>query len=208
MYTCASCTIHACRDAEHKNMPKNCPIRQENLVEEVKAEYAKPEINRFFVTSSEIEHDGYCQWPRLKETIVFCRRMGYKKLGLAFCIGLDAEARIVADLLRKEGFTVVSAVCKSGGIDKCEVGIPNEKKLRPNQYEAMCNPILQAKLLNEQKTEFNVVLGLCVGHDSLFYHYSDAMATTLVVKDRVLAHNPVGAIYCSDSYFRNRIQGE
>ena len=71
--------------------------------------------------------------------------------------------------------------------------------------EAMCNPILQAKLLNEQKTEFNVALGLCVGHDSLFYRYSDAMVTTLVAKDRVLAHNPVGAIYCADGYFKNRL---
>ena len=74
MYTCASCTIHACKDPEHKDMPKNCPMRQEALVEEAKAEYQKPEVQKFFVTSSEIEHDGYCQWPRLKETMVFCKR--------------------------------------------------------------------------------------------------------------------------------------
>ena len=154
MYTCASCTIHACKDPEHKDMPKNCPMRQEALVEEAKAEYQKPEVQKFFVTSSEIEHDGYCQWPRLKETMVFCKRMGYKKIGLGFCIGFAKEARIVADLFRNEGFTVVSAVCKSGGVDKTEAGIPDEKKLKPGQYEAMCNPILQAKLLNEQKNGF------------------------------------------------------
>lgn len=205
MYICASCTIHACRDAEHKDMPKNCPMRQEKLIEEVKAEYAKPDVNKFFVTSSELEHDGYCQWPRLKETVEFCKRMGYEKVGLAFCIGLKNEAKIVADLLRKNGLQVVSAVCKSGGIDKCEVGIPNEKKLNPDNYEAMCNPIMQAKLLNEQETQFNIALGLCVGHDSLFYKYSDALVTTLVAKDRVLAHNPVGAIYCADGYFKNRL---
>ncbi|MCI7795501.1 MAG: DUF1847 domain-containing protein [Lachnospiraceae bacterium] len=205
MYTCANCTVHACRDAEHKDMPKNCPMRQEEMLKEVKEEYRDPEINRFFVTSSELEHDGYCQWPRLKETIEFCHRMGYQKVGLAFCIGLYKEARVVADLMRKSGLNVVSAVCKSGGIDKCEAGIPNEKKLKPDQYEAMCNPIMQAKLLNEQKTEFNIALGLCVGHDSLFYRYSDAMVTTLVAKDRVLAHNPVGAIYCAEGYFKNRL---
>ena len=82
------------------------------------------------------------------------------------------------------------------------------KKLKPGQYEAMCNPILQAKLLNEQKTDFNIALGLCVGHDSLFYQYSEARVTTLVVKDRVLAHNPVGAIYCADGYFKNRLKIE
>ena len=69
-------------------------------------------------------------------------------------------------------------------------------------------PILQAKLLNEQKTDFNIALGLCVGHDSLFYQYSEARVTTLVVKDRVLAHNPVGAIYCADGYFKNRLKIE
>lgn len=87
MYTCANCNIHACREAEPENMPKNCPIRNKELVEEVKEEYGKPEINRFFVTSSVLEHDGYCQWPRLKETVEFCKRMGYKKVGLVilFC---------------------------------------------------------------------------------------------------------------------------
>ena len=94
MYTCASCSIHACRDAEHKNMPKNCPMRQEALVEEARAEYQKPVVNQFFVTSSVLEHDGYCQWPRLKETIEFCKRMGYEKVGLAFCIGLYKEAKV------------------------------------------------------------------------------------------------------------------
>ncbi len=77
--------------------------------------------------------------------------------------------------------------------------------MRPGTYEVMCNPVAQAMLLNEQKTELNVVIGLCVGHDSLFYQYSDALCTTLVTKDRALAHNPAGALYCADSYFKNRV---
>ena len=208
MYTCASCTIHACKDPEHKDMPKNCPMRQEALVEEAKAEYQKPEVQKFFVTSSEIEHDGYCQWPRLKETMVFCKRMGYKRSDWASASVLQRKPGSWRIFSGNEGFTVVSAVCKSGGVDKTEARIPDEKKLKPGQYEAMCNPILQAKLLNEQKTDFNIALGLCVGHDSLFYQYSEARVTTLVVKDRVLAHNPVGAIYCADGYFKNRLKVE
>ena len=115
--------------------------------------------------------------------------MGYHKLGLAFCKGLRKEARIVADLLRAQGFEVVSVICKTGGISKEEVGIPEDVKIHPGEFEAMCNPIAQAKLLNEQHTDFNIEVGLCVGHDSMFYKYSDAMVTTLVAKDRVLAHN-------------------
>ena len=66
----------------------------------------------------------------------------------------------------------------------------------------MCNPILQAKKLNEAKTDLNVVIGLCVGHDSLFYKYSDALCTALITKDRVLAHNPAAALYTSNTYYR------
>lgn len=205
MYTCASCTIHACKDREHKGMPKNCPIRQEKLLAEAMEEYREEELKRFFVTSAEIEHDGYCQWPRLKETVEFCRRMEYQKIGLAFCVGLYKEAGVVARIMREHGLNVISVVCKAGGIDKTSVGIPENKKLNEGQYEAMCNPVYQAKLLNEQGTDFNIALGLCVGHDSLFCRYSDAMVTTLIVKDRVLAHNPVGAVYCADGYFKKRL---
>lgn len=71
----------------------------------------------------------------------------------------------------------------------------------------MCNPVFQASLLNEQKTEFNIALGLCVGHDSFLYRYSDAFVTTLVVKDRVLAHNPAGALYCAEGYYKEKLNG-
>ena len=62
----------------------------------------------------------------------------------------------------------------------------------------MCNPILQARLLNQAYTELNVVIGLCVGHDSLFYKYSNAYTTTLVTKDRVTGHNPAAALYTAN----------
>ena len=63
----------------------------------------------------------------------------------------------------------------------------------------------QKELLNEQKTQFNLALGLCVGHDSMFYKYSDALMTTLVAKDVVTGHNPAAAIYCAEGYFKKRI---
>ena len=72
----------------------------------------------------------------------------------------------------------------------------------------MCNPIMQAKLLNREKTDLNIVIGLCVGHDSLFYKYSDALCTTLVTKDRVLAHNPVGALYQAGSYYSRLMKSD
>ena len=65
----------------------------------------------------------------------------------------------------------------------------------------MCNPVMQAKILNKEKTDMNIVMGLCVGHDSLFYKYSEALVTTLVAKDRVMGHNPAAALYTSESSY-------
>jgi uncharacterized metal-binding protein len=79
-------------------------------------------------------------------------------------------------------------------------------KVKKGSYEAICNPILQAKLLNEQKTDLNVIVGLCVGHDSLFIKYSDALVTTLITKDRVLGHNPAAALYTSNFYYQRLLQ--
>ncbi|MBC8535977.1 DUF1847 domain-containing protein [Feifania hominis] len=205
MYTCASCTVHACRTGERDKLPKNCPIRNGELMETAFEQYGTEENHRFYVESSKIESAGYGQWPRIREIIEFARNMGYEKLGVAFCSGLAEEGRIACDILRRHGFTVVSVICKSGSIPKERAGLQDSEKVRPGRFEPMCNPIAQAMLLNEQKTQFNIVIGLCVGHDSLFYRYADAPVTTLVTKDRVLAHNPAGALYCANSYFKSKL---
>lgn len=205
MYMCAQCAVRACSRKEKEQLPKNCPMRQEEVMSAAFCEYALPENSDFYITASELEALGYCQWPRIKETIQLCQRMGYTRVGLAFCRGLRREAKIVDELLRRAGLEVVSVICKTGGIDKSTCGIPEAHKVSPGQFEPMCNPIAQAMLLNEQRTQFNIALGLCVGHDSMFYKYSEALVTTLVAKDRVTGHNPAAALYCADGYFKTRI---
>ena len=102
-------------------------------------------------------------------------------------------------ILRANGFEPYSVICKVEGRAKSSMGIPEKcEEIGP----AMCNPILQARLLNQAKTDLNVVIGLCVGHDSLFYRYSEAYVTTLVTKDRVTGHNPAAALYTSNSYYK------
>ncbi len=207
MYTCAHCKAIACYTGESNKdkWPKNCPMREGELNREIEQKYLLEENHAFHVASSEIEVLGYCRWPRIKETVEFCKRMGYKKIGLGFCLGLMEEATVVSRIFRDFGLEVVSVVCKTGGISKESIGVPEEHKFKNGEYEAMCNPIAQAELLNQQNTELNVAFGLCVGHDSLFYKYSNAMVTTLVSKDRVLAHNPIGAVYCANVYFKARL---
>ena len=203
MYICSSCTLHTCEKPEVGTYPKNCPVLKKEFMEEVAAKYEP--YREFFHVCARVEAEGYCQWPRLRETIEVCRRMGYKKLGLAFCAGFRNEAKTVENLLRSKGFEVVSAVCKVGGLDKEDFGMPADHKVHPGGYEPICNPIGQAELLNEQKTDFNIVLGLCVGHDSLFLKHSEALAAVLVAKDRVMGHNPCAAIYTANGYCKSKL---
>ncbi len=143
--------------------------------------------------SASIESKGYMKLTRLEELIEFARQMRFERLGIAFCIGLSDEAKVLHEILSKE-FEVESVCCKVCGVEKREFGLDRLKR-EEERHETMCNPVTQAKLLNEKKTDLNIIFGLCIGHDILFSKYADAPVTTLLVKDRVLAHNPAGAIY-------------
>ena len=159
-----------------------------------------PQDTHMSRVATSVESDGYMKWCRVEEVVEFARRMGYSHLGIAFCVGMGREAETLQRILEKEGFRVSSVCCKMGGIEKSELDF---KHIKPGRYEAICNSIGQARALNEAGTQLNLIVGLCVGHDILFTKYSRAPVTTVVVKDRVLAHNPVGALY-SGYYHRNR----
>jgi len=208
MSICAWCKEKACSKEDRSNQPLSCPMGKGEWLSDTIKEYEKAENRQLAQTAAYIEKTGYCQWTRLEEIAEFAHHAGYSKLGLAFCTGLQQEARIVADYYKQHGFEVVSVMCKSGGIDKESVGIAQEDKFDPAGFEAMCNPIGQAKFFNQNNTHFNVVLGLCVGHDSLFFRYSEAPATVLAAKDRVLGHNPLAAVYCAHSYYRKLNSGQ
>jgi len=161
-------------------------------------------IKRIYLASSITEKKAYevvrgalmPVYPRIRELIEFCSLIDVKKLGVAFCTGLHDEAARVVEVLEESGFSVVSVRCKCGAVDKTKLFVPNEYKIRdPNKYEAACNPIAQALILNNAGTDLNIIVGLCIGHDILFTMHSKAPVTTLIVKDRLLGHNPVIALY-------------
>ena len=207
---CAYCpsTVRACRDGEGETRgPGFCPSKIEpGVIEGAVARLDDPELLRVARVSAEVEGEGYCQWTRVEEICEFAKRMGYRKVGIASCISFLDVAHTLSGVLESHGFEVASICCKNGSVPKEDIGLDDAQKIRPGTFEPMCNPIAQAEFLNSVGAEFNVVLGLCIGHDSLFFKHSDALATTLVAKDRVLAHNPVGALHLADSYFR-RIWG-
>jgi uncharacterized metal-binding protein len=214
---CAQCSanlsVRVCQKEDGK-APPACPtINHAPALENALKEIKNPDIQEFAKQASIQEAEGYTDRdrgyeyvkpikPRIVETMEFAHRMKYKRLGFAFCIGLQKEAKVVESLLSSNGFDVVSAICKVGREPKETIGVRDDQKIHIGAFEAMCNPIAQAFILNKEETEFNIVMGLCVGHDSLFLKYSEAPCTVLAVKDRLLGHNPLAAIYNIDSYYR------
>ena len=207
---CAVCGVKACSvEPGSKTPPPFCAAEtEEELLESVRRVYADdPETQRIAVAAARVEAEGYQKWPRVQEVMEFARHLGVEHLGIATCIGLIREARMLQEILEINGFKVSSVCCKVGSIPKEAIGLADAEKVRPGNFEALCNPVAQARLLNEAGTGLNVVVGLCVGHDSLFFRNSAAPATVLVAKDRVMGHNPVAALYTSQSYYR-RLRNE
>jgi len=185
---CASCPHKDCYDG------KDCLDSKD----EITKIYTEQDIN-LLKTSTAIESRYYMEKTRIEEIILFSEMMNYEKIGMAFCLGLEEESRIIHSIFKKH-FKVYSVCCKICGIDKSDF---NLEKIHENRKESMCNPIGQAWFLNKKKTDLNIIIGLCMGHDLLFTEHSQAPVTTLVVKDRILAHNPLGAVY--SKYYRDKL---
>ena len=77
----------------------------------------------------------------VQEIIEFSRRMNFRKIGVAFCIGLIREARSFSDILKAHDFEVVSVCCKVSIAPKETLGLREAEKIRPGGH---CNPIAQA----------------------------------------------------------------
>jgi uncharacterized metal-binding protein len=215
---CATCVNVVCSTEYPDKGPSNCPTKtKREIIEEAVGEYTKPEIKAFALQASIQEFECYMHLPegvtprnpRVEEIAQFAGKMGYTKLGVAFCGGLRKEAAILDAILKKRGFDVASVCCSVGGVPKETIGIGQDQKIGGSGvWETMCNPIAQAKILNDAGTQLNIAVGLCVGHDALFFKYADAPTTVLIAKDRVFGHNPVAALYQSESYYRKLMREE
>ncbi len=206
---CAKCPLKPCHEGNRdKGWPAFCPIRRSPaLVRKVSRRYLAKRVNDFYVRAALTEKGCYDEKearagrtlplrPRIRELAEFAKSIGAARVGLAFCSGLAEEATRVAAILEGHGLDVQSVVCCCGAADKTEHGVPPEHKIKGKDvFEAACNPLLQAELLNRAGTAFNILVGLCVGHDMLFTSKSKAPVTTLIVKDRYTGHNPVISLY-------------
>lgn len=182
---CVFCQGHACT-GDISKAPDFCPRRNAEVAlaraEEIRTTDA--EVRRIAGVAKTVETDGYRKWPRVRELIEFSKRLGIRKLGVAFCAGLREETAQLARILESHGFSLSTVACTVNG---------------------GCNPVGQAMTLNAQETELNVIMGLCMGHDVLFSKFSEAPVTTLVVKDRAMCHNPAAPLvnrYWRDTFLK------
>ena len=198
--SCVDCAVKACRKGEADKYPAFCLTKNMDpaLLQSAIEAYSEEENHKVMESASAAEAKFRSKMTRVEETIEFAKRMGAKKIGIGTCMGLLDEAKIFAKILRKHGFEVYGVCCKTGSVDKLQIGLEVKD---PKKVPKICNPILQAKVLNEAGTDLNIAIGLCVGHDSLFYKYSDALVTTLVAKDRVTGHNPCAPLYTLNSFY-------
>ena len=120
---------------------------------------------------------------RVEEIKNYAKLAGFKHIGIANCVTVQKEANLLKDILSSE-FEVFAIDCKCGKISSSEF-------LGVDAKGISCNPAGQAEYLAEHKTELNIVMGLCVGHDLVFSAKTKAPTTTLIVKDREHKHNPI-----------------
>jgi uncharacterized metal-binding protein len=202
---CVRCTVLRCGSKEtNKKVPASCPTEKyPDLVRESVEKYKLPENRAVMegwlglmgqILDPEKQKEKWA-WTRVHEIMEYARIREMKKLGIATCYSLMPESKLLADILEYNGFEVASVSCLCGEVNPQDIGMPGN---------ISCNPILQAEVLDKEKTELNIMMGLCVGHDILFLRHSKAETTPLVVKDRATGHNPLAALYQSKGFFKDR----
>ena len=218
---CAKCPGAYCRGAplEQINkeiLPEYCQMRTSaDTIRAAIERYGQDKVKSIYVTATITEKEAFetirgvrmAVRPRIKEIVEYSRLTDVKRIGIAFCAGLRDEAKRTTEFLEENGLEVASVMCKCGGADKTRLCVASEYKIGdPSKFWAGCNPLTQAELLNKAETDLNRIVGLCLGHDILFTQNSRAPVTTFIVKDRLLGHNPVIALY--SNYHRGILESQ
>ncbi|MCP4704248.1 MAG: DUF1847 domain-containing protein [candidate division Zixibacteria bacterium] len=195
-FDCLACTNKICLDG------KKCEQTTGKIDHQLEPD---KELLQMLEAATDIACEKERTLCRLSELIYFCLEMQYKRLGIAYCVDLEEPTEILVRLLRRF-FDVYPVCCKVGGSTK-SITIKNNKPARQKygNRDNCCNPWGQAQVLNNLETDFNIMVGLCMGADCVFIKGSLAPTTGLFIKDKSLANNPIGAIY-SEYYLKEAVQ--
>lgn len=196
IFTCGDCTTLNC-SKQNSEYPEACltlAVDNDELQKIIKIYKDDPVDASYSLAAAELVKSGYGTLSRVEEVAAFAKNLGAKKIGIASCVGLVKETRQFISYLKTQGLDSYCVLCKVGAVDKGDIGLPESVRRKDGAHESICNPLLQAHILEREKTDLNVIVGLCVGHDSLFIRHSAAPVTYLIVKDRVHHHNPVAGL--------------
>lgn len=191
-YGCLYCGTTASFRGETARMPKTCPtLTDPELTTDVSG-YLTPERAELMrvADATPFTEDRVLR-NRVEELVAYSQARGYRRIGVAFCVSMTKEAQQLGRILDAEGIEAELVCCRVGAVDYDLIGL---QKAHPDRFAAICNPVAQAKLLNESKVDLVAQMGLCLGHDLVLQEESQAPVTTLVVKDRALDHSPIRAL--------------
>jgi uncharacterized metal-binding protein len=191
-YACDTCAKTACFRGDVRGMPRTCPTRTEAAIATDAEPYrdAGTAAVMHAADRTPFFEDGRKR-DRVQELADFALARGMRRVGVAFCVTLIKEAQALARELRAAGLETELVCCRVGAIDYEKIGLA---KANPDRFAAICNPVAQARLLNQRSVDLVAQVGLCIGHDLILQEECDAPVTTLVVKDRVYDHHPVLAL--------------
>lgn len=191
-YACSICATQACLRGELERMPRTCPTRTRPEIAREAAPYLERGLHEEMLVADAAPFDETGRLRnRVEELLYFAKARGMRKLGVAFCVSMTKEAQALGRILRGASLEAELVCCRVGAIDYEEVGLA---KAHPERFAATCNPLAQARLLDEKGVDLVAMMGLCIGHDLILQRESRAPVTTLVVKDRALDHQPIAAL--------------
>jgi uncharacterized metal-binding protein len=192
--TCYKCDCrNNCSVGRPSRELENCPIKKSpDIQKKAIGLYEKDDfLKKSNIAATIANRQGIR--PRLRDIIEYAKVMGFSKLGIASCGAFQTETSKAAEILNHYDFEVSSVCCATGINKKIDIEIPKELKVSSEMDfkfdHISCNPVAQALLLNGAKTEMNIIIGLCVGHDVTFTRLSEAPVVTLIVKDRLARYN-------------------
>jgi uncharacterized metal-binding protein len=179
---CTNCQPKTCRQSE------SCGVENFDNSEVIN-DYKEPENQKILQVAASLVDNGKAgTLSRLQEIIAFIKSMSYKKVGLAYCYGMEKDAKLLKDIFQTEGIRLRAVSCTIGGINQNQIDSSSCTE------KVSCNPIGQAKELNGEKIDFTIVMGICLGHDILLQRNLESDFSTFVVKDRVFQNSPLNAI--------------
>jgi len=180
---CTNCTDKVC--IKHQN---SCSQESFDPVEIIN-QYREASNSKIITAAAQlVDNHRAGKLSRIDEIIEFATTMNYKKIGFAYCYGMELYAGAIQAMFTDKGFLVSAVSCSVGGLEQSETNTAS------CIHKVSCNPLGQAHQLNSENVDITLIIGICMGHDILLQRNLKMDFTTFVVKDRVHHHNPLLAI--------------